>query len=77
MTNDDHPEGAGSAEAPSAGAESHMLQNVGELLRTPTEGQDMRKSFFLPLELYDDGKDSNLVVGGLPPGDKEEPSGDA
>jgi hypothetical protein len=31
----------------------HTLQSVADLLRTPTEGQDLRKSFFLPLEFYD------------------------
>lgn len=41
---------------PSAGPAAHALQNVDELLRTPPEGEDLRKSFFLPLELYDGNK---------------------
>jgi hypothetical protein len=32
---------------------THALNNVEDLLRTPTEGQDLRKSFFLPMEPYD------------------------
>lgn len=34
----------------------HTVHNVADLLKTPTEGQDLRKSFFLPLELYDPEK---------------------
>ena len=35
---------------------AHTLRSVGDLLATPTEGQDLRKSFFLPLELLNGEK---------------------
>ena len=38
---------------PTPESPAHTLESVKDLLRTPTEGQDLRKSFFLPLELYD------------------------
>jgi len=34
----------------------HTLRSVNDLLSTPTEGEDLRKSFFLPLELLEESE---------------------